>query len=148
MSNNNNNIDEKWDGGEGSSRRRGQESIPVSRSGRLGRNELFNFQGSSLSRYELPPSPAHQKPSTKTMFSRSTTRGLVSASSSQKPSIRKARGKNHSPGKKEDTSKVIRIEDVVTGQDAIRFFALHGNDSPIKFLHLNRAVMGKEFRPY
>ena len=157
------NLDEKWDETSSPSSRRlrtrgGDESIPVSRSGRLGRNELFSFHGSSLSRYELPPSPKHKNTSTNTNTSRLHTRGLASSSSMQKPSIRKTRGKkNHqpvsssspsSPERKEDTSRVIRIEDVVTGQDAIRFFALHGNDSPIKFLHLNRAQMGKEFRPY
>lgn len=35
-----------------------------------------------------------------------------------------------------------------TGEDAISFFALHGAETPLKFVHLNRAAPGKRFRPY
>jgi hypothetical protein len=35
-----------------------------------------------------------------------------------------------------------------TGEDAINFFAQHGANSPIKFVHLIRAQTGINFRPY
>jgi hypothetical protein len=35
-----------------------------------------------------------------------------------------------------------------TGEDAINFFAQHGANSPIKFVHLIRAQTGIHFRPY
>jgi len=35
-----------------------------------------------------------------------------------------------------------------TGEDAISFFALHGSNTPVKFVHLNRVKAGKRFRPY
>ena len=35
-----------------------------------------------------------------------------------------------------------------TGEDAIAFFARYGNSCPVKFVHLNRADTGDQFRPY
>ena len=35
-----------------------------------------------------------------------------------------------------------------SGVDAISFFAEYGNSTPIKFIHLNKADTGDEFRPY
>lgn len=157
------NIDEKWDGESTSptSRRRFQhESIPVTRSGRVGGgSSLFSFQSDSLNRYELPPSPSKTFGGSGThssLMTRNNTSSLLhqrltsSSSHHHKISIRnKGRVSQQQEAKKKDSSKVIRIEDVHSGQDAIRFFALHGNDSPVKFLHLNRAPRKKgEFRPY
>jgi len=38
--------------------------------------------------------------------------------------------------------------DLRTGADAIAFFARHGQQSPIKFVYLNRGKTGDNFRPY
>ena len=35
-----------------------------------------------------------------------------------------------------------------TGEDVISFFGRNGSETPIKFVHLNRAETGKKFRPY
>ena len=35
-----------------------------------------------------------------------------------------------------------------TGDEAANFFARHGNHTPVKFVHLNRAKSGDIFRPY
>lgn len=35
-----------------------------------------------------------------------------------------------------------------TGEDTIAFFARYGNTCPVKFVHLNRANTGDQFRPY
>lgn len=37
---------------------------------------------------------------------------------------------------------------VLQGDDAINFFAQYGANSPIKFVHLVRAVRGSNFPPY
>ena len=38
---------------------------------------------------------------------------------------------------------------IKTGEQAISFFAKHGNNTPIKFLNCNRKpVMPDQFRPY
>jgi dynein heavy chain len=37
---------------------------------------------------------------------------------------------------------------LVTGEDAITFFARHGNNTPVKFVYCNRMETGDEFRPY
>lgn len=37
---------------------------------------------------------------------------------------------------------------LMTGEDAITFFARHGNNTPVKFVYCNRAELGDEFRPY
>mmetsp|Transcript_44767 Transcript_44767/g.87731 ORF Transcript_44767/g.87731 Transcript_44767/m.87731 type:complete len:3997 (-) Transcript_44767:184-12174(-) len=37
---------------------------------------------------------------------------------------------------------------LVTGEDAITFFARHGNNTPVKFVYCNRQDTGDEFRPY
>lgn len=49
-------------------------------------------------------------------------------------------------------SGAVDVSDVVstlkTGVDAISFFAEYGNSTSIKFIHLNKADTGDEFRPY
>ncbi len=47
--------------------------------------------------------------------------------------------------KEEDEFKTLQL---VTGQDAIAFFARMGNDTPMKFVYCNRAETRDEFRPY
>ena len=40
------------------------------------------------------------------------------------------------------------VANLKTGEDAISFFALYGQDTPVKFIHLSLAPPGKRFRPY
>ena len=35
-----------------------------------------------------------------------------------------------------------------TGDDAVAFFARHGNNTPLKFVYCNRSDSGEAFRPY
>ena len=37
---------------------------------------------------------------------------------------------------------------IKTGEEAVSFFALHGPNTPLKFVFLNRAPAGRRFRPY
>ena len=41
------------------------------------------------------------------------------------------------------------LKKIITGEDAISFFAKNGNTTPVKFLYCNKAMSNsKDFRPY
>lgn len=110
-------------------------TMTVSRSGRLGSNDMFSFDRGSVARYELPPSKELRR----------RKHRVSPATRSNKSSIR---DRGNTSSRNIRSKKITRIKDVKSGQDAIRFFALHGNDTPIKFLHFNRVRSAREFKPY
>jgi len=56
--------------------------------------------------------------------------------------------------KPQNKIKITNVEEfeeqlnLVTGEDAITFFARHGSNTPVKFVYCNRKETGDEFRPY
>ena len=139
-------------------------------SGRAAAN-LFDFERKEIESYDLPFAKAHLKPQASSKVSGKGSllhRALPNPASTINKS-RAERRKHSSQLNTPDLLSMVQatnatehirnyedpnslIAGVKTGEDAIAFFALHGDQSPVKFIHFNSAAAASKssfnFRPY
>jgi dynein heavy chain len=132
---------------------------------------LFDFERGEIEHYDLPFAKAHLRVGKKKKKKKNlavvhrTVPNPESTIAKQRKERRKQAAKLNTPDllsivRKTNATEHINdfddptdlIESVKTGEDAIAFFALHGDQSPVKFIHFNSASASSKlsfnFRPY
>ena len=132
---------------------------------------LFDFQRKEIESYDLPFAKAHLKQQKKGSKKPGSSGIVHRALPNPASTINKSRADRRKKSAQVNTPDLLGmvratnatehirnyedpsalVASVKTGEDAIAFFALHGDQSPVKFIHFNSASASEKsfnFRPY